>query len=290
MVAEQVVEQVNGIVFVSKEEAAAFADVAAIHQKLDSAVIEHSYLLGECIDTVLQNAAAKGRNTTTRLSRSLQKVSIAIRLCYTTPDACTRRGRIKSKFDELANLQHKDGWRLKWTHFVYLSHTGLHRQRQLLGKRAFRERWTTQQLFDALKAEKNQDEKRGRPAKLIPKTIDDCLKHIAAQVTTMIETADTKWFGDKFNLLSAITEKPIDEITDELLGELQQVVSDMRGLSSAFITHAEDLCRLATALAAKKDAPAPVVTYENEPAEEPPAVKRTRRRGRVKQGQFGVHV
>lgn len=261
-------------VFVSDEEAADFEYVADIYRSIDSTVMYRSYELGEAVNRTIENASKnKEKYSNKTIETFAEKLDCNPATLYNA--ARVYRAFSDENFRALADLQHEDGWKLKWTHFVYLAHQSVAKQRQKLGERAFRERWTTSKLFDQLKSNKDKNDKRGREPKLVPKTIGDCLSTISSQALHIIDLADTNWFGDKFNIIERLRDEPIDAISEELLGDINQAIADMRSVTSTFMTYTDDMVRLVKELIAKKEADPPTVLYPGEEGESTPVADKS---------------
>lgn len=272
----------------SKEAAADFRAVKRIFKKMDAAQIEISYDLGRAVNTTLEHAAANREKYDEKVIEQFAADLDCNAAMLYSAGRVFRAWPMKAKFNKLLKLEHDDGWKLKWTHFVHLSNKGVARKRDALAQEAFDGKWTTSMLLKVVtkhNKDSKKDETRGRKNKLVPKSISDCIKHMTTQASRIVDLADTNWFGDKYNVLTELEEEPIDKISDEMIGDMNQAVSDMRSVSSSFICYAEDLQRAADKLVKKKAKQAPSTLHagetEDEPASKP---RRSRRRSGGKTG------
>ena len=271
----------------SKKELADFNNVSRIYRKLDGAVVATSYELGRAVNTTMEHAKVDREMYDKQvIEHFAAELDCNVAALYGAARVY-RAWPTKMGFRALADLEHEDGWKLKWTHFAYLSGTGIANYRERLAQQAFKGKWSTVKLQQVVrKKTANTRDPRGRKGNLIPKSIDDCLKHMAAQASRIVTLADTNWFGDKFNIITRLQEKPIDTLNNSLVNEMNDAISEMRSVSSSFITYADDLERLADELVTKMEAKAPATLHpgEQETDTTPTVTKPRRRRATGKTG------
>jgi hypothetical protein len=282
----------------TKAEEKRFKVVAKAFRNRDSSNVMLSYVLGREVDVTMEEAKANSEHYSHEtIEKYAEELDCSPAMLY-SPARVYRAWSKKADFKKLADLRHPDGWQLYWTHFVYLANMGVAAKRNTLAERAFRKRMPVAELFDLIQVEKQKlkakKETRGRKNRLVPKSTADCLNHMRTQSEFIVNQADENWFGDKFNIITELQDMPIDKINEDLLGEMNEIVSEMRGVSSSFITYAEDLERLVAELDKKRTAKPPSTTYAGETtagettkANQPRRSKRGRT-GIKRKGRVGV--
>ena len=116
----------------TKKEAADFKIVSRIYRKLDGSAITYGYELGRAVNATMEHAKADRQMYDKQVIENFAvQLDCGSALLYGAA-RIFRAWSVKSKFDAWVNKEHDDGWKLKWTHFVYLSNNGVARKREAL--------------------------------------------------------------------------------------------------------------------------------------------------------------
>jgi len=143
----------------------------------------------------------------------------------------------KKAFESMTKKRGDVGNRLTWSHLRCLSRVKEETKRLELAKRTLQECLVVAEL-NTLVVQHNIDQShpRGRKPKIkVPRSVSGYLSHVRSSATKFVETADTAWLGEEFDLLSEVSDMPTDRFSEEFLDGVATVRSDLQDLQDRIV-------------------------------------------------------
>jgi hypothetical protein len=162
---------------------------------------------------------------------------LAIALCGRKSDGVLRRAmRIvecwssKAAFGEIVNMRGPNDNGLTWTHIQHLASVNDADVRAELATKALNETWSSQELYEAVKAATGgKNGTGGRPVKKA-QSVEGCLTHMSAQAAKFVNLFDNAWTGEAFDLLAEIGRLAPAKLTDKLLESISDAAANVAEL------------------------------------------------------------
>ena len=191
--------------------------------------------VGKEVFAVLQDAK---NNNEFYGKKVLERFSIA--LGYDTPNVLSTAAQVyerwptKAAFREVLKMKNEADNRLTWTHLAHLASYKDEKKLMQMAAKALRKNWTARRLYQEIQNQCGSTKNapgQGPPHK-VPKAPADAMTHMTSLCVDLVKQFDNKWFCKGFDLGKELEKLPPDQVTSDLVKQVEQTRKHMRDVQA----------------------------------------------------------